>query len=110
MAVAWGGPGALSDGPRPFSQLSGTALAGQPGLGGQGLCTSARRPHLPKGRKAASLGKARAAKQVPLEGGGHHGAGRQGRPLQGSQHQHVSKTSDKNLGQSRCMFLTHQHF
>lgn len=55
VAAARGGPRALSDGTRPFSQLSGAALAGQPRPGGQGL----RRPQGPASPPAHQAGRQR---------------------------------------------------
>lgn len=88
VAVSWGGPRALSDGPQPFSQLSGAALTGRPWPGGQGLCRprGPRRPTCPVGREAVRLGKARAVEWVPLEW-----SGCPGRPLEAPVSQNTKK-------------------
>ena len=70
-SVVAGGPRALSDGPWPFSQLSGAALTGRPRPGGQGLCRP-QGPSFPTcaiGKEAVSLGKVRAEEWVQLARG-----------------------------------------
>lgn len=85
LAVVWGGPRALSDGPWPFSQRSGAALTGRRQPGGQGRCgpRGPRFPTCPTHREAVSLRKVRAEEWAPLEGSGHRGPGRLGGSLRG---------------------------